>query len=291
MLAKELYPGNFHPTISHAFIALLAKKGLLKTLFTQNIDCLDQAAGVPSEKVIAAHGSFATQRCIECKDAFPDKEMREHVEREEVPRCQDSKCNGLVKPDIVFFGEALPAEFRNNTFHAAMADLVLVIGTSLTVYPFASLPEMVSGSTPRVLFNMERVGRLGTRADDVLSLGPCDQGIRELASELGWEDELEELWRGVVGDKEADKQSKGTSKEDVEHDLQQLADEVEQKLHLERDTASENNEPDSERADKHAETENGEVPKVAQADDSASPPAAAAEATALDKAADAKSDA
>lgn len=203
-------------------------------LFTQNIDCLEREAGVPADKVIAAHGSFASQRCIDCKEEFPDDEMRQHVKSSQVPRCKDSTCNGLVKPDIVFFGEPLPSDFRNNTFHASTADLALVIGTSLSVQPFSSLPEMVMEPTPRVLFNMERVGRMGSRKDDVLSLGPCDDGVRELARELGWGDELEEMWRQLVGEVEADKQSQGRKKRDdeVEHELQKLTDDVEKYLNF-----------------------------------------------------------
>jgi NAD-dependent SIR2 family protein deacetylase len=60
MLAQELYPGKFRPTITHSFIALLHKKGLLLKLFTQNIDCLEREAGVPGDSIIEAHGSFAT---------------------------------------------------------------------------------------------------------------------------------------------------------------------------------------------------------------------------------------
>ena len=65
MLAHELYPGKYRPTIAHAFIRLLSDKGLLLKLFTQNIDCLEREAGVPDDKIIEAHGSFAQQRCIE----------------------------------------------------------------------------------------------------------------------------------------------------------------------------------------------------------------------------------
>lgn len=62
-LAAELYPGYYRPTITHAFIRLLAEKGKLYTCFTQNIDTLERRAGVPVEKIFEAHGSFATQRC------------------------------------------------------------------------------------------------------------------------------------------------------------------------------------------------------------------------------------
>lgn len=68
------------------------------------------------------------------------------------------------------------------------------MGTSLTVQPFASLPSFCSDEVPRVLINLERVGGLGTRADDVLVLGDCDAGVRKLAAALGWEKELEALW-------------------------------------------------------------------------------------------------
>jgi NAD-dependent histone deacetylase SIR2 len=59
-LARELYPGKYRPTITHSFITLLHKKGLLLKLFTQNIDCLEREAGVPGDLIIEAHGSFAT---------------------------------------------------------------------------------------------------------------------------------------------------------------------------------------------------------------------------------------
>lgn len=237
VLAKELYPGKFQPTISHAFLALLAKKNMLQMLFTQNIDCLERAAGVPAEKIVEAHGSFATQRCIDCKTEFPDDEMREHVNEGRVPRCVSKGCNGLVKPDIVFFGEPLPSAFREKGFNVPMADLALVIGTSLTVYPFAGLPDMVREGKPRVLFNMEKVGHMGSRADDVLSLGPCDDGIRQLAKEIGWGDELDKLWRDLVGDEEADKQNQRQTgrNEEVEDELQKLTGDVEAALHIHDD--------------------------------------------------------
>ncbi|KAL7620905.1 Sir2 histone deacetylase Hst2 [Parahypoxylon ruwenzoriense] len=231
ILAKKLYPGNFSPTVSHAFIALLAKKGLLRTLFTQNIDCLERAAGVPPDKIIEAHGSFATQRCIECRTEFPDDLMREHVKRGEPPHCLRKECNGLVKPDIVFFGEQLPEAFFNTPI---MADLVLVMGTSLLVQPFASLPRRAREGVPRVLFNLERVGDLGSRPDDVLYLGGCDAGVRKLADELGWRSELEAMWRGIVGEKEANRQlASAHEKETVSEDeLKELVEGLENKLEI-----------------------------------------------------------
>ncbi|KAI1408261.1 NAD-dependent deacetylase sirtuin-2 [Hypoxylon sp. FL1857] len=244
LLAKELYPGNFSPTISHVFIALLAKKGLLRMLFTQNIDCLERAAGVPPDKIVEAHGSFATQRCIDCRTEFPDDLMREYVKRGEPPHCIRKGCNGLVKPDIVFFGEQLPEKFFHNINVPALADLVLVMGTSLLVHPFAGLPRTAREGVPRVLFNLERVGDLGTRADDVLCLGDCDSGVRQLADELGWRDELEAMWRRIVGDKEANRQLTKVEKEEVIQDeLEDLVEDMEDKLAISAGT--EEGEPDA----------------------------------------------
>ncbi|VUC21395.1 unnamed protein product [Clonostachys rosea] len=243
VLAQELYPGKFYPTISHAFIALLARKGLLDMLFTQNIDCLERRAGVPADRIVEAHGSFATQRCIDCKVEFPEEKMLEHIQASKVPRCEDRECRGLVKPDIVFFGEPLPRDFSAMSPRASMADLTLILGTSLTVFPFASLPELVTRGKPRVLFNMERVGSLGSRPDDVLALGQCDEGVRKLAKALGWDEELDTLWRNVVGDKEADRQSGDATKQhdELEDEVNKLTEGVESALKLD-ETADETSE-------------------------------------------------
>ncbi|KAK7962790.1 NAD-dependent deacetylase sirtuin-2 [Apiospora aurea] len=233
MLAKELYPGKFHPTISHAFIGLLAKRKLLRMLFTQNIDCLERRAGVPGDLIVEAHGSFATQRCIDCKTEFPDDEMPAYVEKGQPPRCKQKGCGGLVKPDIVFFGEQLPSTFFDNRDVPSESDLVLILGTSLTVHPFASLPDMTREVTPRVLFNKERVGTLGHRADDVICLGDCDSGVRKLADELGWRDELERLWRGMVGDEEADRQMQQANVErEMDNEMERLVQGVADKLDI-----------------------------------------------------------
>ncbi|KAK4135835.1 NAD-dependent deacetylase sirtuin-2 [Trichocladium antarcticum] len=241
VLARELYPGaRYRPTIAHVFIALLAARGLLHMLFTQNIDCLERAAGIPAERIVEAHGSFAAQRCIECKLGFDAAVMRAFVARGEVPRCAAEGCGGLVKPDIVFFGEAMPSGFFAAMDRVGEADLVLVMGTSLQVHPFAGLPGMAAGDVPRVLFNMEQVGDLGSQADDVLVLGDCDAGVRRLADELGWRDELEKAWRELVGEDEAERQLQGSQKRvaALQDEVSKLAEEVEEVLHIADDTGA-----------------------------------------------------
>ena len=231
MLAQELYPGKYKPTVSHAFIALLARKGLLHMLFTQNIDCLERAAGVPPDKVIEAHGSFASQRCIDCKTEYPDEFMREFVKSGDIPYCEDQACHGLVKPDITFFGESLPQKFHMNTHVPAQADLLIIIGTSLSVHPFASLPDMALEGIPRVLLNMEKVGTLGSRPDDVLLLGDCDGQVRGLADELGWRAELEEVYREVGGPEASMEPATPSAKQEaLEEEVEKLTAEVEHAL-------------------------------------------------------------
>lgn len=234
-LAHELYPGRYRPTVTHSFISLLHKKGKLLKLFTQNIDCLEREAGVPDDKIVEAHGSFAKQRCIECKTEYPNDMMREKVAKKEVPHCKRKSCDGLVKPDIVFFGEALPEAFHQNRGLPAVADLAIVLGTSLTVQPFASLPSFVREETPRVLINMERVGGLGSRSDDVLVLGDCDEGVRKFADALGWREELEELWASTNPDKAP--QSKEGSKpknkqEELDDKIDALTSDIDRTLKL-----------------------------------------------------------
>ncbi|KAJ5662671.1 NAD-dependent protein deacetylase hst2-1 [Penicillium macrosclerotiorum] len=234
-LAHELYPGRYRPTIAHSFIKLLYDKGMLLKHFTQNIDCLERQAGLPGDMIVEAHGSFATQRCIECKTPYPDDEMHQVVEKGEVPHCVVPQCNGLVKPDIVFFGEALPESFFQNRSLPAEADLCIVMGTSLSVQPFASLPSLCREGTPRVLINMQRVGGLGSRPDDVLVLGDCDAGVRTFAKAMGWEAELEALWEETNPDpkaREAETAPLPTRDERLQEEVDRLTQEVERTLGL-----------------------------------------------------------
>jgi NAD-dependent histone deacetylase SIR2 len=232
-LAHELYPGRYRPTIVHSFIRLLYEKGMLLKHFTQNIDCLERQAGVPGDKIIEAHGSFASQHCIDCKELYPDEEMHEKVAKSEVPHCH--KCNGLIKPDIVFFGEALPSSFFDNRDLPAEADLCIVMGTSLQVQPFASLPSLCSEGVPRVLINKEQVGGLGSRKDDVLLLGDCDAGVLRFARALGWEEELEALWEKTNPDLQsrAEETAPPQTRDERLHDeVERLTEEVDRTLGL-----------------------------------------------------------
>jgi NAD-dependent deacetylase sirtuin 2 len=216
LLAAELYPGRYPPTPTHHFVKLLHDKGLLLRCFTQNIDSLEAAAGVPADKIVAAHGNFDSARCLSGHAACVS-EVKKHVDRGEVMRCARDDCDALVKPDIVFFGENLPERFGEKA-HSDFpkCDLLVVAGTSLAVHPFAGLVNHPGEDVPRLLVNRERVGEADARVRamaalvghtaglgfdfdsetnrrDALFLGDCDDGFRELARLLGWDAELETL--------------------------------------------------------------------------------------------------
>ncbi|XP_068004586.1 NAD-dependent protein deacetylase sirtuin-3, mitochondrial isoform X6 [Melanerpes formicivorus] len=110
-----------------------------------------------------------------------------------VPQCPT--CSGLVKPDIVFFGEELPQRFLLHLADFPLAELLLVIGTSLEVEPFASLAGAVGSSVPRVLINRELVGPFAQRPrhGDVAQLGDVLSGLDRLVGLLGWAQELQAL--------------------------------------------------------------------------------------------------
>ncbi|KAI9465077.1 Sir2 family histone deacetylase Hst2 [Lactarius psammicola] len=237
-LAKELYPGKYRPTPTHSFIKLLSDKGLLGLCLTQNIDTLERRAGIPADKIIEAHGSFATQGCIECKRPFGDAEMKKIVEEERIPRCKI--CKGLVKPDIVFFGESLPPNFFRSSTKLKDADLLIVIGTSLTVQPFASLINLVMGRCPRVLINLDQVGGIGSGRNDLVLLGKCDDIVRDLARALGWEDELDKEWIETAKSLDnhetphepPEKDKADEAKAKLEHELEKITDRVGNTLSL-----------------------------------------------------------
>ncbi|KAI6030419.1 Sir2 family histone deacetylase Hst2 [Pisolithus orientalis] len=231
-LAKEIYPERYRPTLTHSFIKLLHSRGLLHTCFTQNIDTLERKAGVPEHKIVEAHGSFATQRCIDCKAPYEDEKMKKAIREEEIPRCEG--CGGLAKPGIVFFGESLPNKFHSSIPLLQEADLLIVIGTSLTVYPFASLVDCVPEDCPRVLINLVEVGDFD-KPDDLVFTGKCDEIVRALCQELGWEDELDETWAetamGAEGVEVAGSSDKA-AEEKIESELEQVRKDLENVLNV-----------------------------------------------------------
>ncbi|WP_010261599.1 Sir2 family NAD-dependent protein deacetylase [Treponema primitia] len=172
------------PSIVHKTLARLEQKGFLKSLITQNVDLLHQKGG--SKRVIEIHGSPSVHYCLHCSDlsrvetlaatcngvtraagpgaSLPEKagdlmgfdETAALVKAGELPRCK--KCGKVLKPAITFFGEALPVRaLQAAESEASRADLMLVLGTTLTVYPAAAIPQITQrrGGDLVIVNNME----------------------------------------------------------------------------------------------------------------------------------------
>ncbi|KAA3681991.1 NAD-dependent deacetylase sirtuin 3 [Paragonimus westermani] len=133
--------------------------------------CVHPVAGLPTNKLIEAHGTFLTATCTVCRMKAPSKIVKAAIDLGVVAKCPD--CHNVIKPDIVFFGENLPDSFWKYKTDVLNTDLVFVMGTSLEVHPFASVAEEVPDFVPRVLFNRDLVGsfRYQKRQQDLVILG------------------------------------------------------------------------------------------------------------------------
>ncbi|XP_058399336.1 NAD-dependent protein deacetylase sirtuin-1 isoform X2 [Diceros bicornis minor] len=184
--AKEIYPGQFQPSLCHKFIALSDKEGKLLRNYTQNIDTLEQVAGI--QRIIQCHGSFATASCLICKYKVDCEAVRGDIFNQVVPRCPRCPADeplAIMKPEIVFFGENLPEQFhRAMKYDKDEVDLLIVIGSSLKVRPVALIPSSIPHEVPQILINREPLPHLHF---DVELLGDCDVIINELCHRLGGE--------------------------------------------------------------------------------------------------------
>eukprot|EP00930_Biecheleria_cincta_P057428 TRINITY_DN43367_c0_g1_i1.p1 TRINITY_DN43367_c0_g1~~TRINITY_DN43367_c0_g1_i1.p1 ORF type:complete len:421 (-),score=53.99 TRINITY_DN43367_c0_g1_i1:153-1286(-) len=217
-LCRELWPGSYDPTPAHYFIKLLSAKGILRRCYTQNIDSLEPLAGLPKEQLVAAHGNFDEAHVIDTEpEVLVDiEEAKEAIMAGEKGwRALNRSKGGLVKPKIVFFGESLPARFYELVQEDfSSCDLLIVLGTSLVVEPFAGLISRVPPATPRLLVNREPAGTFdrlhhGFRFQlegqnnwrDVWHNGSCDLGCQQLAAALGWKHDLDSLIasKGIAG--------------------------------------------------------------------------------------------
>ncbi|KAF1784793.1 DHS-like NAD/FAD-binding domain [Phytophthora cactorum] len=188
------------------------KKKLLR-VYTQNIDGLEEAAGVT--RCIPCHGSFAYSACMRCKKRVPTSTLMPIIQAGIIPTCSEPNCRGVLKPEITFFGEILDDKVSTMiTKDRLQADLLLVMGTSLKVAPVMEIPGYLPAHIPQVVINktalkkkklkskklssggtMSRVSgkRGGKKAEDeeeefdMSLLGDCDDVIRYICAQAGWD--------------------------------------------------------------------------------------------------------
>lgn len=134
---REILKKRYHPNIAHKVLKCLEEKGKLKGIITQNIDGLHQQAG--SKVVYELHGSIYKNHCVKCKNRITYDDFLNKIKKEAVPLCE---CGGIIRPDVVFFGELLPDYDLKMAFLLAQnSDLLLITGTSLVVQPAAYIPN------------------------------------------------------------------------------------------------------------------------------------------------------
>src|SRR6266403_5263742 len=157
------------PNRGHRAVAELVRRGKVAAVITQNIDGLHQASGIAEEQVIELHGNSTYAHCLDCKARYELEALGIDFERDgTAPLCR--ACGGFVKTATISFGQAMPVEpMRRSEFEARAADLFIVAGSSLVVYPAAGFPELAhrNGAT-LVIINREPTG-LDRVADLVLN--------------------------------------------------------------------------------------------------------------------------
>lgn len=203
--AKELYPAKYQPSPSHLFVKLVEEKGKLLRNYTQNIDTLEHKTNI--KRVVNCHGSFATASCVTCGYKVDGKEIEDFIMAQKVPPCpkclqakpeqrpdesddeddhgHSNKGVSIMKPDITFFGEQLPAEFDNLlSVDTEQVDLLIVMGSSLKVSPVSEIMSQIPHSVPQVLINRTPITHM---TFDIQLLGDSDVIVPELCRMLNWD--------------------------------------------------------------------------------------------------------
>ena len=167
-IATQTYPvmRDAQPNVAHRAVADLEQAGKLMMLVTQNVDGLHRKAGCSEERTIEIHGSALRATCIDCGAEHDREAIHQRVlAGVEVPDCD--RCAGRVKPATISFGQAMPERETAAAYAAAAeCDLMIVIGSSLVVYPAAGVPQMaVRSGAPLVIVNREP-----TPLDDVAAV-------------------------------------------------------------------------------------------------------------------------
>lgn len=211
-VVRNAFANSPKPSPTHWFLKLLQDKKKLLRVYTQNIDGLEEAAGV--KRCIPCHGSFAYSACMRCKKRLPTNSLMPVIQAGIIPTCSEANCRGILKPEITFFGEILDDKVSTTiTKDRLRADLLIVMGTSLKVAPVMEIPSYLPSHIPQVVINKtvlkkkrlkskhllagETVSRIkenqSSKVDegndeefDLSLLGDCDDIVRYICAQAGW---------------------------------------------------------------------------------------------------------
>jgi len=154
------------PNAGHRALARLVEQGKMLAVITQNIDGLHQASGVPADKVIELHGNSTYATCLDCRRRYELDWVREiFAVDERLPLC--TSCGGMIKTATISFGQAMPEVEMERAHEAtAAADLFIVLGSSLVVYPAAGFPILAKRNGARLVI----INREPTEQDELADL-------------------------------------------------------------------------------------------------------------------------
>lgn len=165
---------NAKPNEAHIGLAELERMGLLQAVLTQNVDNLHQEAG--SRDVVEYHGNSRTLTCLRCNKKYDYKQK----EGEYPPKCE---CGKILKPDVIFFGEAIPVKaMARSSQLASTCQALLIIGTSAVVSPFNILPRQAKQAGSKIIeVNLERTVLTG-HITDIFLQGKASEQVSQLVS-------------------------------------------------------------------------------------------------------------
>ncbi|AKV55816.1 Sir2-type regulatory protein [Bifidobacterium actinocoloniiforme DSM 22766] len=187
---KESPVWTAQPGVAHRALVKLEEAGTLTLLATQNFDALHEKAGNSPELIVNLHGTIGSSHCMKCGAAYRTSEIMDRLDQEPDPHCRrplpyqgDLPCGGIIKTDVVYFGEALPdGAMEKSLKEVRRADELWVIGSTLEVFPAASLvPAAAQAEVPITIMNMGRTQYDGLAQR--LIRGPIQDALPELVDE------------------------------------------------------------------------------------------------------------
>eukprot|EP01084_Bolivina_argentea_P267513 454108_1 len=211
---STFYTTDYIPTIAHYFIRLLYEHKLLKRIYTQNIDGLHGKSGIPSNYILPVHGTISEAKCVHCGDILNNKQFeifKLKIINKKIPIfCNKIECigngAGLIKPNVIFYGEQLPKkyfELVHKKKELNDVDLLIIIGTSLQVFPVAEIVNKVpykNNKCMRLVINKDKLIALqnNDNKNDIQLLGDADKICLKLIKMLQWENQLQQVKSEII---------------------------------------------------------------------------------------------
>ena len=192
---------KINSTITHKFMKFFVDKNIVKYIYTQNIDGLEIKAKIPNDKLIFAHGNFYNGHCAKCNKEIDIQKINEGIEKGEIYYCPE--CKGPCKPNVVFYGESLPQRFFEKLQECKDVDLIIIMGTSLKVQPFASIPYLTNPKADIFVINMENVGGYDFHrlySNSLIIEGKTDESVIKLLNDCNMIDEFKEFMKNEYKD-------------------------------------------------------------------------------------------